>query len=81
MNTYNVYITDTFAGELNYCWVTKFKVKANTERGAVWKVARQTGFKFRYEYEEVWKAKNACIGLVIDDEEYPQYDYDNATEL
>lgn len=81
MKTYYIYITDTFGGDLNYSWVTKFKVKANTERGAVWKIARATGLKFRNDYEEIWKARGACVGLVFDDVDYPQYDYDQATEL
>lgn len=76
-----IYITDTFGGELNYCWVTKFKVSATTERGAVWKIARATGLKFRHCYDEIWKAKDACVGLVFDDVEYPQYDYDEAKDL
>ena len=79
--TFFVYITDTFGGELNYCWVTKFKVNATTERGAVWKIARATGFNFRNDYDDFWKAKDACVGLVFDDTEYPQYDYNEVEEL
>ena len=43
MNFYFVEITDTFAGEANYSWVKRLKVKANTIRGAVNKVSRDSG--------------------------------------
>ena len=36
-----VEVTDTFAGEANYCWVHRFKVHANTARGAMRKVERR----------------------------------------
>lgn len=82
MQTFLIYITDTFGGELNYSWVTKFKVKANTERGAVCKVAKETGLNFRNDFAEIYKAKQACVGLVIEDDiEFPSYDYSEATEL
>lgn len=79
MKVYNIYTTDTFGGELNYCWVIKYRVRANTERGAVCKVSRLTGFKLRHHYDEVWIDRGNCIGLVIDqdDQDYPQYDYSN----
>jgi hypothetical protein len=40
-------VTDTFAGEANYSWVRRYKVKATTKRGAVLKVAREQGFSGR----------------------------------
>ena len=43
MNFYFVEITDTFAGEANYSWVKRLKVRANTMRGAVNKVSRDSG--------------------------------------
>ena len=43
MKFYFVEITDTFAGEANYSWVKRLKVKANTMRGAVNKVSRYSG--------------------------------------
>lgn len=46
-NFYFVEITDTFAGEANYSWVTRLKVKAKTTRGAVYKVAKHTGLQWR----------------------------------
>lgn len=42
-----VEITDTFGGEANFSWITRLKVKARTMRGAVCKVARETGLNWR----------------------------------
>jgi hypothetical protein len=44
---FHVEITDTFAGEANYSWVTRHKVKANTIQGAIGKVSRDSGLSFR----------------------------------
>ncbi len=41
-----VEITDTFGGEANYSWVTRHKVRANTQRGAVWRVSRDSGMSW-----------------------------------
>ena len=38
-----VEVTDTFGGEANYSWVRRFKVPANTMRGAMLKVSRFLG--------------------------------------
>lgn len=46
MNTYFIEITDTFGGDANYSWVTRHKVKANTVRGAVWKVSHDSGMNW-----------------------------------
>ena len=83
MNTYNVYITDLFCGNLNYSYVTKFKVRANTERGAVHKIAKETGLSFRHQYCEIWHSTTRGTGLVIDndDDNYPSYDYEEAHVL
>ena len=48
-NFYFVEVTDTFAGEANYSWVTRLKVKAKTMRGAINKVAKHTGLQWRKE--------------------------------
>lgn len=39
-----VEVTDTYGGEANYIWVHRFKVHANTERGAMRKVANKMGY-------------------------------------
>lgn len=38
-----VEVTDTYAGEANYCWVNRFKVHATTFRGAMRKVSKEMG--------------------------------------
>ena len=50
---YFVELTDTFGGEANYSWVTRFKVHANSERGALVKVSKHIGAqgKLRKKYE------------------------------
>ena len=47
MKHYFVEITDTFGGEANYSWVKRLKVTANTVRGAVNKVSRDSGMAWR----------------------------------
>ena len=42
-NVYFVEITDNFGGEANYSWVTRYKIHANTMRGAVNKLAKYSG--------------------------------------
>lgn len=49
MQTFFVEITDTFGGEANYSWVTRHKVKASTVRGAICKLARDSGLHWRRE--------------------------------
>ena len=39
-----VEVTDTYAGDANYCWVHRFKVHATTFRGAIRKVSREMGY-------------------------------------
>ena len=68
MQTFYVYITDLFGGDLNYSYVTRFKVEANTIRGAVWKVSRATGLKFRNQYAEIYHSTTRLTGLVIESE-------------
>ena len=46
-NVYFVEITDTFGGEANYSWVTRHKVTASNERGAMRKIGREAGMHWR----------------------------------
>lgn len=39
-------VTDTFAGEANYSWVTRHLIRANTERGAINRFARLSGLSW-----------------------------------
>ena len=62
-----VEVTDTFGGEANYCWVKRFKVHANTERGAMRKVAKQMGYgggvKKDWDTGDLsrWNWRSACM--------------------
>ena len=66
-NIYFVEVTDTFGGEANYSWVKRFKVHANTERGAMRKVARNMGFgggtSRDWDTGDIarWVWKRACV--------------------
>jgi len=48
---YFVELTDTFGGEANYSWVTRFKVHASSIVSAVRKVSKQTGLNFRKQWD------------------------------
>ena len=68
MQTFYVYITDLYGGDLNYNYITRLKVKANTIRGAICKVSRATGLKFRHQYAEIYHSTTKLTGLVIESE-------------
>ena len=40
-------ITDTFAGEANYSWVTRHKVRATTPMGAMRRIGNASGLNWR----------------------------------
>jgi hypothetical protein len=46
-----VEITDLFADQPNYSWVTRHKVTAKTPMGAIRKVNRAGGIQFKREYD------------------------------
>lgn len=66
---YFVEVTDTFGGELNYSWVRRYMVTANSMLGAVQKLSRHTGYSFRKNFSDGesarYDAKNACIGAYL----------------
>lgn len=41
--------TDLFAGECNYCFLNRFAVMANTERGAINILSRHIGLSHRFD--------------------------------
>ena len=49
--TFFVEITDTFAGEPNYGFVTRHKVVAKSPRGVIRKVNRVSGLNLQREYD------------------------------
>lgn len=54
-------VTDTFAGEANYCWVRRYRIRAATQRGAVCKLSKETNYSFRNAYDERYNAQGACV--------------------
>lgn len=69
-NKYYIELTDTFSEDANYSWVKRFIISANTQRGAISKLSKETGFNFRLDFtSEVsrYNAKNACICAFIED--------------
>lgn len=46
-NVYFAEITDTFGGDANYSWVTRHKIHANTMRGAVNKLSKDSGMQWQ----------------------------------
>ena len=60
-------VTDTFSGEANYSWVHRFKVHANTERGAMRKVERRLpyagGVRKDWDTGDMsrWSWRKACV--------------------
>ena len=60
MDIFYIEMTDTFGGDLNFCWVKRFKVKSSTIRGAISKVSKETGFNFRNNGLH-YKALGACV--------------------
>lgn len=70
MNNYNFTLTDTFSGELNYCWVKKFSVSAKSDRAAIRAASKHFGLQglLNYQGNDLWKITGACMAL------YSEYD-------
>lgn len=41
--------TDLYGGEANYCWVSHFRVCATSQTGAIRKISKYYGLKFRWD--------------------------------
>jgi len=52
-----VEMTDTFSGEANYSWVTRFKIQAISPRGVVKILSQKTGLNWR----QVWNSGDDLI--------------------
>ena len=48
--TFKIEVTDTYGGEVNYCWVRRFTVQAKSFRGAIKALAHQYGGRWRFDY-------------------------------
>jgi hypothetical protein len=83
MQVFYFEMTDTYGGELNYCWLKRFKITAKNLKGALIKLSRETGFNFRNN-GLYYKAKTACIGayeLEFFEPEHNQYWLEKAKEI
>lgn len=73
---YRVELTDTFAGEPNYCWKRDFKIKAKSIRGAILKLSKTTGLSFRFDYDSGdiarYNDNNSCVCVFVElfDDDY-----------
>jgi hypothetical protein len=76
-----VEFTDTFGGEANYSWVTRFMVTATSPMGAIRKVTRLTGCPARKAYDSGdtsrYNVSGACLCYFVsysdgaEEENYP----------
>ncbi len=69
-------VTDTFAGEANYCWVKRYAIKAVSLHGALCILSRHTGFNWKKDYYGKWNTHNACVTcFAIDDDDAEMYNF------
>ena len=59
-------VTDTFSGEVKYCCVRRYRIRAVSMLGAIQKLSRHEGLSFRAAYGGRYDAKGACICAFID---------------
>ncbi len=62
-----VEITDTFGGEANYSWITRHKVSAKSELGAIQKISRDSGISWRRDFANRYNSKSGATCLFIDE--------------
>ena len=62
---WNIEVTDTFAGEANYCWVRRYQVRAKSERGAANILGRLEGRGWRHDGVR-YNIPGACVCAFID---------------
>lgn len=89
---YYVEMTDTYGGELNYSWVKRYIVKAETLKACMRKISMETGYNARYQWrmgdeDAMYKVQGACIGYSVrylsesDSEEVSTYKEMNIKQL
>ena len=81
-----VEVTDTYAGDANYCWVHRFKVHATTFRGAIRKVSREMGLpsaRINGNYGDMarYDFKGAAICAFVTDYEDQAENYLRVTSI
>jgi hypothetical protein len=67
---YFVEVTDTYGEEANYSWVRRYKVHASSMLGAIRKVSKESGFRFRKDFSAGdfarYNAQGACVCAFIE---------------
>lgn len=82
-----VEMTDTYGGETNYSWVNRFKVAATSFRGAIRKVAGETGYSGRIHKTTdtsdmvAHDVRGACVRFFTHDWDEAYAEYSNVKEL
>lgn len=73
MQKFDFTVTDTFCGEPNFCWVQRHTIEAKSPLGAVQKLAKITGLKWRKQGDSGdcarYDAKNAAVCAFLNFEE------------
>jgi hypothetical protein len=71
MNTYLAEVTDLFCGEMNYSYLNKHEIEANSLLGAIQKLSRMYGLNFRKQYGTDWEglyhSTSKLTGLYIEE--------------
>lgn len=75
-NLWFIEVTDVYCGEANYSWVTRHVVRATTQRGAVWKLSRDSGLSWRHDYADRYNSKSGATCCFVN-----HYDEDSHGQL
>ena len=71
--TYDITVTDTFAGELNFCWVRRYELEAPADistRALVRRAKALAGITGRHRLDDygdeltIWP-RGACVALLV----------------
>ena len=79
MQTFIITLTDVYGGEANFSWVTRHRVIARSERGAISKIARRSGLNFRNDGTKYLSRSGATCAFVDHADDFNQ-DYRFATD-
>lgn len=69
-NLFYIEVTDCYAGEPNYSWVTRHIIRASSYKGAVNKFSRLSGMNWRYQFGDtcdgaLYKSKSGATCYFI----------------
>ena len=66
-----VEVTDTYGGEANYSWVTRHKITASSERGAMRKIGQYSGLSWhcvdKYSDFQRWDSKSGATCAFVEE--------------